>query len=385
MSRMIFSARPLRAALAGALALSLSAGALAQDAGPKPPTVSTVTAAKRDIISRVTVTGSIVAREEVLVSPEIENLRIVEILVEEGDRVEKGQVLARLSRDTLQAELARLEAAQSRLNAGINQADASRAEAEAALKRSQALRQTGNASQEQLDQRTATARTTQAGLRIAEAQRIENEAQIREVRIRLGRTDVKAPAAGVVSKRTAKLGAQTSNGADPLFRIIADGALDVAGDVPEARFLQLRVGQRADIELPDGQRIAGQVRLLSPTVNATTRLGAVRIALPSGAPALLGNFARGTVITAEKSALVAPAAALQFGPKVTVQIAKDGKIETRTVQTGIRGGGLIEILSGLAEGDEIIAKAGTFLRQGDRVRPQPVALETVLNAGSIGE
>lgn len=385
MSRITFSARPLRTALAGALALSLSAAALAQEAGPKPPTVSTVTAAKRDIVSRVTVTGSIVAREEVLVSPEIENLRIVEILVEEGDRVEKGQVLARLSRDTLQAELARLEAGQSRLNAGINQADASRAEAEAALKRSQALRQTGNASQELLDQRTATARTTQAGLRIAEALRIENEAQLREIRIRLGRTDVKAPAAGIVSKRTAKLGAQTSNGADPLFRIIADGALEVAGDVPEARFLQLRVGQRADIELPDGQRVVGQVRLISPTVNATTRLGAVRIALPSSAPALLGNFARGTVLTAEKSALVAPAAALQFGPKVTVQVAKDGKIETRTVQTGIRGGGLIEILSGLAEGDQIIAKAGTFLRQGDRVRPQPVTLETVLNAGSIRE
>lgn len=376
----------MRRLLTAALLLALGSPAFAQETGPKPPTVTVTAAETRTIAARVTVTGSIVAREEVLVSPEIENLRIVEILAEEGDRVEKGQVLARLSRETLQAELIRLEAAQARLSAGISQADASRAEAEAALKRSQALRQTGNASQELLDQRTATARTTQAGVRMAEAQRIENDALIRDLKIRLARTEVKAPAAGIISKRTAKLGAQSANGADPLFRIIADGALDVSGEVPEHRFAQLRLGQRADIELPGGQTVIGQVRLLSPMVNSSTRLGSVRIALPATAPALLGNFARGTITVSEKTTLVVPTAALQFGAKTSAQVAKDGQIETRSVETGIRSGGLTEILQGLAAGEMIVTRAGTFLRQGDRVRPLPVPLDQALaTAASVGE
>jgi RND family efflux transporter MFP subunit len=365
----------------------------ADDLGPKPPMVSVVAAEKRTLAAKVTVTGSIVAREEVLVSPEIDNLRIIDILVEEGDRVEKGQPLARLSRETLETELAQLEASRARLDAGIaqarsqiTQAEASRVEATAALQRSQTLRQTGNASQELLDQRTATARTAQArvgsaqdGVRVAEAQRAEMDAQIRDVRIRLGRTEVKAPAAGVVSRRTAKLGAQTAASAEPLFRIIADGALDVSGDIPESRFTQVKLGQSADIQLPNGQTVVGTVRLLSPMVNASTRLGSVRIALPPAAPALMGNFARGAIQVAQKTALVVPTAALLFGPtKTTVQVAKDGRVETRAVTVGIRAGGLAEIVEGVSDGDWIIAKAGTFLRNGDRIRPQEAPLESVL-------
>ncbi len=378
-----------------ALALALTAfGVRAQEAtGPKPPMVSVVAAEKRAIAARVTVTGSIVAREEVSVSPEVDNLRIIEILVEEGDTVKKGQALARLSRETLETELTQLEAAQARLNAAtaqarsqITQAEASRVEATAALQRSQSLRQTGNATQEQLDQRTATARTAQArvssaqdGVRFAEAQRAEIDAQIRDVRIRLGRTEVKAPAAGIISRRTAKLGAQTAANSEALFSIIADGALDVSGDVPESRFGKVKLGQTANIQLPGGQTVIGTVRLLAPMVNAATRLGSVRIALPLAAPALMGNFARGTILVDQKTALVAPTAALLFGPgKTTAQVAKDGRVETRPVTVGISTGGLSEITSGLADGEWIIAKAGTFLRNGDRVRLQQTALDAVL-------
>ncbi|KJV09728.1 hypothetical protein VZ95_09650 [Elstera litoralis] len=395
MIRSFHAIAPAHLLLAAALTLAPLA-ARAQDVGPKPPMVSVVAAEKRSMVAKVAVTGSIVAREEILVSPEIENLRIIEILVEEGDRVEKGQTLARLSRETLETELAQLEAAQARLTAGIaqarsqiTQAEASRVEASAALQRSQSLRQTGNASQELLDQRTATARTAQArvgaaqdGVRVAEAQRAEMEAQIRDVRIRLGRTEVKAPAAGIVSRRTAKLGAQTANSAEPLFRLIADGALDVSGDIPESRFAQVKLGQSAEIQLPDGQSVTGSVRLLSPMVNTSTRLGSVRIALPPTAPALMGNFARGTIQVAQKTALAVPTAALLFGAtKTTVQVAKDGRVETRTVRVGIRAGGLAEIVQGVAEGEWIIAKAGTFLRNGDRIRTQ----ETPLDAALVGD
>lgn len=394
MIRLFQAVRPSPLLLAVVLGLT-PIGAQADDLGPKPPLVTVVSAEMRPLTARVTVTGSIVAREEVLVAPQIDNVRIVQILVEEGDRVELGQTLARLSRETLEVELAQLEASLARLTAGIaqarsqiTQAEASRTEAQAALQRSQSLRQTGNASQELLDQRTAAARTAEArvtaardGVRVAEAQAAEMDAQLRDVRIRLSRTDVKAPAAGIISRRTAKIGAQTAASAEPLFRIIADGALDLSGDIPESRFAQVKLGQKAEIQLPDGQTIVGTVRLLSPMVNTNTRLGTVRIALPAGAPALMGNFARGTIEVAQKTALVVPTGALLFGPtKTSLQVAKGGRVETRTVQVGIRAEGLAEIVQGISEGDQIIAKAGTFLRNGDRIRTQ----ETGSTADALG-
>jgi transketolase len=93
----------------------------------------------------------------------------------------------------------------------------------------------------------------------------------------------------------------------------------------------------------------------------------------------MGNFARGAIQVAQKTALVVPTAALLFGPtKTTVQVAKDGRVETRAVTVGIRAGGLAEIVEGVSDGDWIIAKAGTFLRNGDRIRPQEAPLESVL-------
>jgi len=363
---------------------------LAEEAAPKPPAVSVVLAARQTLTERVSVTGTVVPREEILVAPEVDGLRITEILVEAGDRVTKGQVLARLSRDTLDAQLAQNEGARARAVAAaaqsrsqIVEAEAALTEATASLKRAQALRQTGAGSQEQLDQRTATARTNAArltsardGVRASEASLTEIEAQGRELRIRLGHTEVKAPADGLVSRRNAKLGGLAASGADPMFTLIEKGALDLAADVPEQRYTRLAIGQKAELTLPDGSAAPGTVRLISPQVDRTTRLGAVRIALAPDTKAASGNFMRGAIITIQREALAIPASAVLYanGAK-SVQIIEGDRIVTKPIVTGLVDGGLIEVSEGLEPGASVVARAGSFLRQGDVVRPVVLAKE----------
>lgn len=370
-----------------ALAIILAASAVqAQEAptGPKSPTVSIILAARQTLTERIAVTGTVVPREEILVAPEVEGLRIAEILVEEGDRVSKGQVLARLSRETLATQVAQSDGARSRAVAAIAQArsqiieaEASLTEANAALKRAQALRATGTGSQEQLDQRTAAARTASArlasardGLRASEASLTEIDAQGREQRIRFEQAEVKAPADGIIARRNAKLGGLAASAADPMFSIIENGALDLAAEVPEQRYSRLAIGQKADLTLPDGSPAVGTIRLISPRVDPTTRLGLVRIALEPETKAAAGNFMRGTIVTEQREALAIPAAAVLFtnGTK-SVQIVEDGKIVTKPIVTGLVDGPTVEVREGLAPGAQVVARAGSFLRQGDFVRP----------------
>jgi HlyD family secretion protein len=365
--------------------------ASAGNAGPHLPAVSVITAAERDLVARVAVTGTVVPREEILVSPEVEGLRISEILVEEGERVSKGQVLLRLSRETLEAQLAQVEAAMARAAATaaqsrsqIAEADATLTEANAALRRAQSLRTTGTASQEQLDQRTATARAATArlaaardGLRAAEAAAVEADAQAREIRIRLSRTEVRAPADGLVAKRNAKLGALATAAGDPLFRLIQRGELDLAADVPEQRFTGLRIGQKALLTLPDGREVTGTVRLIAPQVDRTTRLGSVRIALPADSGAAAGNFMRGSVVLQTRRGIALPASAILFEDgRAGVQLVEDGRVRAVPIETGLVDSGQFEVVSGVRAGDVVVARSGTFLRSGDRVKPVDAAAAT---------
>ncbi|MFD2264170.1 efflux RND transporter periplasmic adaptor subunit [Lacibacterium aquatile] len=354
------------------------------EAGPKPPAVSAVLAARQTLTERVSVTGTVVPREEILVAPEVDGLRIAEILVEEGDRVTKGQVLARLSRETLATQVAQSDGARSRAVAAIAQsrsqiaeADAALTEANAALKRAQALRTTGAGSQEQLDQRTAAARTASArlasardGLRASEASLTEIDAQGREQRIRFGQAEVKAPADGIISRRNAKLGGLASSAADPMFSIIENGALDLAAEVPEQRYARLAIGQKAELTLPDGSAATGTIRLIAPRVDPVTRLGLVRIALASETKAASGNFMRGAIITNQRETLAIPASAVLFtnGGK-SIQIIENDRIVTKPIVTGLVDGASIEVQEGIAAGAAVVARSGSFLRQGDVVRP----------------
>jgi len=370
--------------LLAAMLLALPARAAPPSlAEPKPPSVTVVAATMGPIAETAVLTGTLVPREEVLVSPQIEGLALTEILAEEGDTVTAGQVLARLSRDVLDATLAQNAAQIARADAAVAQAHSSIAEAQAnrtqvdlALARTRDLLSGGNASREVFEQRQAAAQTAAArldlsgnALRAAEADRALADAQRRELLVRLARTELRAPVAGVVSRRTARLGAVVMGAGEPLFRIIQDGAIELEADVPETSLAKLRPGQTARIDTVGGPR-TGRVRLVSPEVNRTTRLGRVRVAVDGDGPLVIGSFARAGVEVAKREGVLAPLSAVLFQPDgAVVQVVQDGVVETRRVQVGLRTGSLAEIQDGLRVGEAVVAVSGTFIRGGDRVTP----------------
>lgn len=362
-------------------AILVGAAAPAPTAEPRPPSVTVAAATRGPIAETATLTGTLVPREEVLVSPQVEGLAIKEILVEEGDTVAAGQVLARLSRDVLEATIAQNVAQTARADAAIAQArstiaeaQANRTQADLALARTRDLLGGGNASRELFEQRQAAAQAANArmdlsnnALRAMEADRALADAQRRELLVRLARTELRAPVAGIISRRIARLGAVVAGTGDPLFRIIEHGDIELEADVPETFLAKMRPGQPAQIETASGPR-TGQVRLVSPEVSRTTRLGRVRVAITGDGPLVIGSFARASVELARHDGVLAPLSAILFQPDgPVVQVVKNGVVETRRVQVGLRAGTLAEILSGLREGEQVVAVSGTFVRGGDRV------------------
>lgn len=337
-----------------------------------------------DFTETVLATGSLVAREEILVGPEVEGLRITEVLTDEGTRVKKGDVLARLVADTLDAQVAQNDAAIARSSAAIAQAKASIVQAEArvvenrnALDRAQPLRQAGHMTEAVFDQRQQAARTAQAqldasqdGLKLAEAEKAQVEAQRRELMWRRGRVEVTAPADGIVSRRMARVGGYATGAAEPIFRIVAKGEVELDAEVIETRLATVREGQVARVEVAGLGTIEGKVRLVSPEVDKATRLGRVRIFLGDNPGLRVGSFARGVIATVSGNGLAVPSSAVLYGPEgPTVQVVSANRVETRRIKTGLASGALIEVRDGLDDGDLVVARSGTFLRDGDAVRP----------------
>ncbi|WP_439500213.1 efflux RND transporter periplasmic adaptor subunit [Bosea sp. (in: a-proteobacteria)] len=361
-----------------------SAAAQAQPAAG--PSVTVTTAKMAEIVQSVVVSGSMIARDEVLVAPEVDGLVIVELLAEEGDRVTAGQVLARLSRTTLEvqkaqndAQIARAEAAIAQANAQIVEAQANLVQANNAFDRTKALRNSGNASLETFDQRDAAARSANArvnssrqALAITTADLALAKAQGRDIEVKLARTEIKAPAAGVVSRRSAKLGAMaTLAAAEPLFRIIADGAIELEAEVAEVELPSLKPGQRVAVT-PAGsdKALEGEIRLIAPEVDKASRLGRLRVSLKGNPPVAIGSFARGVIETGRKTSITLPLSAITYTRGgATVQSVADGKVTTKKVTLGLAGDGRAEIASGLNEGESVVARAGTFVRDGDVITP----------------
>jgi HlyD family secretion protein len=355
----------------------------------EPPAVTVAPAVKREFVDRLFVSGTLVAREEAQVAARIDGLSIVELDAEDGDRVTEGQVLARLDRTQLDALMAENDAATKRADAAIDQAQSLIVQSEAQLRfanddfeRARKL-ESGVMAVSTIEQRETAMKTAEAqlaaarnALSVAEADRKSRDAERQELLVRIDRTEVKAPVSGVVSRRSARLGADAMTTGEPLFRIIEDGAIDLEADVPEQSLARLAVGMPAELKLPGVEgAVGGQLRLVNQEVDKASRTGKVRIALDDVSHAHIGAFASGEVVLARRDGVGAPAAALKReGDSALLYILRGDKVEQRRVKPGIVDGETVEIESGLAAGECVVARAAAFLRPGDRVRPMPEAL-----------
>lgn len=383
----------MRHVLTGLLAALLMAAPLyaaedaASDVTPEVagavPAVTVVPATIAEMQARIPVSGTLVARQQVQVFPQVSGFEITEILAEAGDRVEKGQVLARLSTDTLAAQLAQAEAEFQRAEAGVGQArsnidsaQASLTQAVTALERARRLQQGGNASQATLDQAVASEASARAasasagdGLAVANAALAQADAARRIARLNLDRAAIIAPVAGLVVARNAELGALSGGSTQPLFMLIADGAIEMEAEVIETALQQLKIGDAAELSVAGLGAVTGEVRLIPAAVDPVTRLGLMRISLQAQPGLRTGLFASGWVITDRREAVSVPATAvLSDSDGDRVQVVNGDRVETREVTAGLLWQGRREIVRGLAEGDRVIARSGAFFRDGDQVR-----------------
>jgi len=355
----------------------------AASADATAPAVSVVKVAPADFVETVLITGSVIARDEVLIAPEVEGLRVLELLADEGQTVKKGQSLARLSDDSLQAQLAQNEANIARADAAIAVAQSAIVQAEAAAKeaanafdRAKPLKQSGYVSGAIFDQREAAAGTAQAkllaardGITSATADRAALQAQGRDLKWKLGRTDVRSPVDGVISRRSARVGAVASSQTDPLFRIIARGEVELDAELPESDVGRVREGQAARVTVTGSGDVTGTVRLISSEVDRSTRLGKVKVFFGVNPALRLGAFGRGTIEIGKSRGLGVPPSAVVYGPQgATIQVVTGDRVKTRSVKIGLKTQSRLEVIEGLSDGDMIVAKSGSFLRDGDAVR-----------------
>jgi len=350
--------------LAGAGALLGSSGSRAADdkkTAPKPAlTVSTVVPQRLSVPVKLAANGNITAWQEASVGAEGVALRLTDVRVNVGDAVRKGQVLATFAPDTLRAE-----AAQAR--ASLAEAEASAAEAAGNAERARSLQTTGALSASQINQ-YLTAETT-AKARV-EAARALFQAQS----VRLNQTQVLAPDSGIISMRTATVGAVVGNGTE-LFRLIRQGRLEWRAEVTSTELGRITTGTTALVTAASGAQLRGRVRTIGPTVDTQTRSALVYVDLtplpgPASGSARAGMFARGEFDLGATPALTVPqpAVVVRDGFSFVYRVNADNRVSQAKVQTGRLVGDRVEILGGLAAEARIVASGAGFLSDGDLVR-----------------
>jgi RND family efflux transporter MFP subunit len=326
-------------------------------------TVSTTQAQTQALAIQLSANGSVAAWQEAVVGSESNGLRLAEVLVNVGDVVKSGQVLARFADEGVQADVAQARA-------GVNEASAQAGEATANADRVRALQGTGTFSGQQASQYLTAEQTARARVESAKA------ALASQV-LRLKYTQVLAPDAGVISARTATVGAVVGNGTE-LFRLIRQGRLEWRAEVTAAELGRLVVGTRVSITAGSGAPLQGRVRMVAPTVDPQTRTGLVYVDLttsPQGTAGAVkpGMFARGEFALGNSQALTVPqqAVVVRDGFSYAFRLNADQRVSQVKLTTGRRVGERVEVLEGISADAVLVASGAGFLNDGDLVKVVP--------------
>ena len=355
---------------AALLCLSLAGCGKDEDTKKSAPatpalTVSTATPSTASLPLKLAANGNVAAWQEAVIGSESGGLRLLEVRVNVGDVVTKGEVLAVFSADTVNADVGQARAA-------LQEAQANAAEAAANAKRGQDLKSSGALSEQQVVQWATASRTASARVAAAKAQLTQQE-------LRLKYTQVVAPDSGIISARSATVGAVVGVGTE-LFRLIRQGRLEWRAELPASDIGRVRPGARVRVKGANGSEVVGKVRTVAPTVDAQSRTTLVYVDLPpslsSNAPLKAGMFAGGEFELGSSKALTVPqqAIAVRDGFSYVFRLNPDSRVSQLKIGTGRRLGERIEVVSGLAPDTQIVVSGAGFLNDGDLVRqvPNPV-------------
>jgi RND family efflux transporter MFP subunit len=322
------------------------------------PTVSVIAVQHGLVPTTVSIIGNIAARYDTPIGVEGDGGRVAAIYVEAGDHVRRGQVLARLNDSVIKPQVANLEAS---LELARAEADLAAAE----YKRALALGSAGALSKEETERRRSSSVTAAAKVKVAAA-------QLAEAQARLARTEVRAPADGLLLTRSVEVGQTVAAGSDALFRMAEGNEVELRGQVSEQDLPLLKVGQGVRVKLTGStQTYEGKVRLLGAVIDPQTRLGMVRIALKPDPNLRPGAFARAEVLVNNAEGVVLPQTAVLTDDKgsYVLVVSADHKVQRRPVRVaGITANG-VAVSGILDDKDLVVSTAGAFLQEGEVVKP----------------
>lgn len=327
--------------------------AASQKAASAGQTVTVATATLTALPRIVTASGSVSAWEEVPVGAETGGLVATAVYVDEGSYVRQGQALVQLNDALLQAQLRQQQAA-------VQTAEANAARDEAALGRAQELKEKGFLSQASLDTALANQRASTAGVASARA-------SLSETRTRLSQATLRAPVSGLIISRSVTRGQIVQAGTE-MFRMVRDGRLELDAQVPETDLALIRAGQSATISSDQLGQTTGRVRIVTPEVNATSRLGIARVALNGAGGFRPGMFAKAQIDVGAQPTITVPTASVLYrenksgvfvvGANNQVAFTPINVLSRSATQTSV---------SGLAEGARVVVEGAGFLGDGDHV------------------
>jgi RND family efflux transporter MFP subunit len=318
-------------------------------------TVTAIRPQQSSLPLRIAATGNIAAWEEASIGTQADGLQLTKVDVNVGDVVKRGQVLATFAPETVMADLAEARAV-------AEEAAAKLAEAEASAQRARSLDGTGAMSVQQINEYLTAERTARAKLDAASA--VE-----RKHRLKLAYTRVRAPDDGLISSRTATVGAVLPSG-EELFRLIRKGRLEWRAEVATADLVKLSPEQRVHVITTGDQVIEGRLRVIAPAIDTQTRNGLVYVDLPETSQVRAGMFARGYFEMGSQTAMTLPQSAvlLRDGFSYVLRIAPESKVLQTKVTVGRRAGDRIEIIGGIDPSERVVESGGSFLGDGDVVR-----------------
>lgn len=321
--------------------------------GASRQTVTAAVVGQSDLPRTVTASGSVSAWEEVPVGAETGGLTATAVYVDEGDYVRQGAPLVQMNDVLLRAQLRQQQAQ-------VQTAEANAARDDAALSRAQELRERGFLAQASLETALANQRASRASVAAARA-------ALSETQTRLSQATIRAPVAGLIVSRSVTKGQIISAGTE-LFRMVRDGRLELDAQVPETELPLIRAGQSASVTSSEAGQTTGTVRVVTPEVNAETRLGIARISLQPGSALRPGMFARAEIAVGAQPATTVPTGSVLYrnnragvfllNGDSTVRFQPITVLSRTDAQTAI---------DGVAAGARVVVEGAGFLNDGDRV------------------
>lgn len=325
-------------------------------------TVTVATASLTNLPRTVTASGTVTPWEEVPVGAETGGLVATAVYVDEGSYVRQGQPLVQLNDALLRAQLRQQQAA-------VQTAEANLARDDAALARSQELKERGFLSQASLDTALADQRSSAANLASARA-------ALAETQTRLSQATIRAPVSGLISSRSVTRG-QIVQAGNELFRMVRDGRLELDAQVPETDIPLLRAGMTAAVTSDQAGETSGTIRIVTPEVSAETRLGVARIALSPGSGLRPGMFARASINAGSQPGVTVPTPAVLYREnRAGVFVLRTNNTVRFTPVTVVGRDDQRTSVTGVQAGARVVVEGAGFLNEGDRVavaRARPAA------------